>query len=124
MEWGETHGDFRLRNILHDGGEDTDGSVAVIDLGRSEPGPAVRDLVRLPDAWADRPDLHAAFMAGYGRPLTPAEEDRLVIDMAIDAVRGISFGVVHGDPELAERGHRTLARLRAERRNSSVKERS
>ncbi|MEV7866639.1 aminoglycoside phosphotransferase family protein [Streptomyces sp. NPDC088124] len=113
LEWVETHGDFQLRNILLD---DSDDSVAIIDLERSEPGPAVRDLVRLSDAWANRPDLYAAFMAGYGRLLTAAEEARLVIDAALDSVSGISYGVAHGDPELVERGRRTLARLRAEHR--------
>ncbi|MFE7393246.1 phosphotransferase [Streptomyces sp. NPDC057582] len=116
LEWVETHGDFQLRNILRD---DTDGTVAVIDLERSEPGPAVRDLVRLSDAWAGRPDLYGSFLAGYGRSLTSAEEARLVIDMALDAVSGIQFGAAHGDPELVERGHRTLARLRAEQRHNS-----
>ncbi|MEV6534188.1 hypothetical protein AB0M86_32120 [Streptomyces sp. NPDC051639] len=87
----------------------------MIDLERSEPGPAVRDLVRLSDAWAGRPDLFEAFLAGYGRSLTPAEETRLAIDAALDSVSGISHGASHGDPELVERGRRTLARLRAER---------
>ncbi|MBV9023604.1 MAG: phosphotransferase [Streptomycetaceae bacterium] len=118
LEWVETHGDFQLRNILCDA---VDGSVAVIDLERSEPGPAVRDLVRLSDAWASRPDLYEAFLAGYGRVLTGAEEAWLVIDTALDAVSGVAFGIAHGDPEVVERGHRTLARLRAEHlRNSPV----
>ncbi|MEV5704837.1 hypothetical protein [Actinoallomurus sp. NPDC052274] len=51
-------------------------------------------------------------MAGYGRPLTPAEEDRLVVDAVLDAVSGIWYGTAHGDLELVERGRRTLARLR------------
>ncbi|WP_345050214.1 phosphotransferase [Streptomyces rameus] len=38
----ETHGDFQLRNLPRT----DDGSAAVIDFERSEPGPAVRDLVR------------------------------------------------------------------------------
>ncbi|WP_328665083.1 phosphotransferase [Streptomyces sp. NBC_00328] len=124
LEWVETHGDFQLRNILcvadaanpdaGYGADDPDVFVAVIDLERSEPGPAVRDLVRLSDAWVGRPDLFEAFLAGYGRFLTDAEEARLVIDMALDAVSGIAFGTAHGDPELVERGRRTLARLRAE----------
>ncbi|MET7828936.1 NUDIX domain-containing protein [Streptomyces sp. NPDC005386] len=126
LEWVETHGDFQLRNILHDPGpradddeaEDPGSFVAVIDLERSEPGPAVRDLVRLSDAWHGRPDLLAAFLAGYGRPLTPAEQTRLVIDTALDSVSGIAYGAAHGDPELVERGRRTLARLRAEHLNS------
>ncbi|WP_250305071.1 phosphotransferase [Streptomyces sp. A 4/2] len=120
LEWVETHGDFQLRNILlytpdaANGPADPDVFVAVIDLERSEPGPAVRDLVRRSDAWAGRPDLFEAFLAGYGRSLTAAEEARLVIDAALDSVSGISYGAAHGDPELVERGRRTLARLRAE----------
>ncbi|MFE7352437.1 phosphotransferase [Streptomyces sp. NPDC057543] len=120
LEWVETHGDFQLRNILatRDAADETDDRefVAVIDLERSEPGPAVRDLVRLSDAWAGRPDLFEAFLAGYGRSLTAAEEARLVIDAALDSVSGISYGAAHGDSELVERGRRTLARLRAEHR--------
>ncbi|WP_331759743.1 phosphotransferase [Streptomyces anulatus] len=121
LEWVETHGDLQRRNILFtpdaaDEPDARDGFVAVIDLERSEPGPAVRDLVRLSDAWAGRPDLFEAFLAGYGRPLTAIEEARLVIDTALDAVSGIAYDVAHNDPELSERGRRTLARLRAERR--------
>ncbi|MDF6066755.1 hypothetical protein H8R03_33180 [Streptomyces sp. JH010] len=37
-----------------------------------------------------------------------------MIDAALDSVSGISYGLAHGDPELVERGQRTLARLRAE----------
>lgn len=123
LEWVETHGDFQLRNILHadaNDGDEADDFIAVIDFERSEPGPAVRDLVRLSDAWAGRPGLYSAFLAGYGRTLTGAEEARLVIDAVLDAVSGISFGASHGDPELVERGHRTLARLRAEHHARSV----
>ncbi|MCQ9182420.1 phosphotransferase [Streptomyces sp. IBSBF 2953] len=118
LEWVETHGDFQLRNILYtaDESDALDVFVAVIDFERSEPGPAVRDLVRLSDAWAGRDDLFEAFLAGYGRSLTAAEEARLVIDAALDSVSGIAYGAAHGDPELVERGRRTLARLRAEHR--------
>lgn len=108
LEWVETHGDFQLRNLLRA----DDDALAVIDFERSEPGPAVRDLVRLSDAWAGRPDLYKALMAGYGRPLTEVEEERLFVDAALDAVSGIQFGAAHGDPELVERGKRTLKRLR------------
>jgi ADP-ribose pyrophosphatase YjhB (NUDIX family) len=121
LEWVETHGDFQLRNILStpdaaSGLDDPEVFVAVIDFERSEPGPAVRDLVRLSDAWVGRPDLFEAFVSGYGRSLTAAEEARLVIDAALDSVSGIAYGAAHGDPELVERGRRTLARLRAEHR--------
>ncbi|MGX1541283.1 phosphotransferase [Streptomyces adustus] len=118
-EWVETHGDFQLRNILY-AAEDTarapgaaEDVLAVIDFERSAPGPAVRDLVRLSDAWDGRPDLFEAFLSGYGRHLTATEEARMTIDMALDAVSGIAYGTAHGDRELIERGRRALARLRA-----------
>lgn len=107
-----THGDFQLRNLLLD----DHGSLAVIDFERSEPGPAIRDLVRLSDAWATQPLLHDAFMSGYGRALTPAEEERIVVDSTLDAVSGIQYGATHADAETQQRGHRTLARLRSHAR--------
>ncbi|WP_238426584.1 hypothetical protein [Streptomyces adustus] len=85
----------------------------MIDFERGEPGPAVRDLVRLSDAWDGRPDLFEAFLSGYGRRLTATEEARMTIDMALDAVSGIAYGTAHSDPELIERGRRTPTRLRA-----------
>ncbi|WP_018557902.1 MULTISPECIES: aminoglycoside phosphotransferase family protein [unclassified Streptomyces] len=102
-----THGDFQLRNLLWSG------RLAVIDFERSEPQPALRDLVRLSDAWTGRPDLHEAFLTGYGRRLTPLEEERLAVDSALDAVSGIQYGAAHDDPEVLARGLRTLAMLRS-----------
>ncbi|WP_234353232.1 phosphotransferase [Streptomyces ardesiacus] len=110
LEAVPTHGDFQLRNLRWDEPADT---LYVIDFERSESGPAVRDFVRLSDAWDGRPDLFQAVMDGYGRPFTPEEEAQLTVLSVLDAVSGISYGVVHSDPELVERGRRTLARLRA-----------
>ncbi|MFE7583574.1 hypothetical protein ACFU5Y_18715 [Streptomyces gardneri] len=76
----------------------------------------MRDFVRLSDAWHGRPDLFQAVMGGYGRPFTPEEEDQLTVLSVLDAVSGISYGTAHGDPELVERGLRTLARLRTAQR--------
>ncbi|OKJ68760.1 NUDIX hydrolase [Streptomyces sp. CB02460] len=106
-----THGDFQLRNLRWDEEADT---LYVIDFERSEDGPAIRDFVRLSDSWHGRPDLLAAVMNGYGRAFTREEEIQLAVLEALDAVSGISYGAAHGDPELVERGRRTLARLRAE----------
>ncbi|MDV5143434.1 phosphotransferase [Streptomyces sp. SBC-4] len=101
-----THGDLQLRNLLLAG----DGTVRVIDFERSEPQPAVRDFVRLLDALGTRDDLFEAFFNGYGRPLTDVEKAHLAADAVLDAVSGIAFGSRLGDPELVERGRRTLAR--------------
>ncbi|MYQ79855.1 MULTISPECIES: phosphotransferase [unclassified Streptomyces] len=106
-----THGDFQLRNLRWD--EDS-GTLYVIDFERSEEGPALRDFVRLSDSWHGRPDLLAAVMDGYGRPFTPEEKAQLTALSVLDAVSGIAYGTAHDDPELVERGLRTLARLRTD----------
>ncbi|MEU2251377.1 phosphotransferase [Streptomyces sp. NPDC019224] len=108
-----THGDFQLRNLRWDEAADV---LYVIDFERSEEGPAIRDFVRLSDAWHGRPDLLAAVMEGYGRLFTPDEEAHLTVLSVLDAVSGISYGAAHDDPELVERGRRTLARLRTAQR--------
>ncbi|MFF5019509.1 phosphotransferase [Streptomyces sp. NPDC001165] len=113
METVPTHGDFRLRNLRWDEAAD---ALYVIDFERSEEGPAVRDFVRLSDAWHGRPDLLQAVMDGYGRPFTPEEEAQLTVLSLLDAVSGISYGAAHSDPELVERGLRAVARLRTAQR--------
>ncbi|MFD6916890.1 phosphotransferase [Streptomyces virginiae] len=105
-----THGDLQYRNVLLDGDEPL-----LFDFERSEYNTATRDMVRLSDAWTGRPDLRAAFLNGYGRALTPAEELRLDCEAAFDAVSGVAYGTSHDDPEVTERGHRTLRRLRTQR---------
>ncbi len=108
-----THGDLQYRNVLLD----DNGEPQLFDFERSEYGTVTRDLVRLSDIWTGRPDLRAAFLDGYGRPLTPAEELRLQCEAAFDAVSGIAYGTSHADPEVTERGHRTLHRLHATHAN-------
>lgn len=102
-----THGDLQYRNVLLT----DDGEVRLFDFERSEYASATRDMVRLGDTWTGRPDLRAAFLDGYGRALTPVEELRLDCESAFDAVSGIAYGAGQDDPEVAERGHRTLFRL-------------
>lgn len=57
LETGPTHGDFQLRNLRW---ETSTGTLYVIDFERSEEDPAVRDFVRLSDAWDGRTDLYEA----------------------------------------------------------------
>ncbi|MFF0476478.1 NUDIX domain-containing protein [Streptomyces sp. NPDC004284] len=104
-----THGDFQIRNILRA----ADGSLRIVDFERSEPQPVVRDLVRLLDRFDGREDLCRAFFDGYGRPFTALERAHLATEAVLDAVSGIGYGAAHGDPELVERGRRTLAHSRA-----------
>ncbi|MER6719858.1 phosphotransferase [Streptomyces halstedii] len=113
VETVPTHGDFQLRNLRWDEKAE---DLYVIDFERSEPGPAVRDFVRLSDAWHGRPDLFQALLDGYGRRFTRVEEAQFTVLSVLDAVSGIAYGTDHGDPELLERGLRTLARLRTEQR--------
>jgi Ser/Thr protein kinase RdoA (MazF antagonist) len=103
-----TLGDVADRNVL----VADDLTARLIDYERSEPGPAVRDLVRLTDEWADRPELQEAFFNGYGRRLTPDEAEVLPALEALDAVSGIAWGSVDArDQHVVRRGQRTLARL-------------
>lgn len=104
-----THGDLQLRNLLLA----DDGSLRVLDFERSEPQPVVRDMVRLLASFDGRDDLACAFFDGYGRPLTVLEQAHLVTAAVLDAVSGIGYGHAAGDPELVERGRRTLFRSRA-----------
>lgn len=106
-----THGDLQYRNVLIG----DDGGPRLLDFERSEYASATRDMVRLSDTWTGRDDLRAAFLNGYGRPLDPDEELRLDCEAAFDAVSGIAYGMSHGDPEVTERGRRTLLRLHTDR---------
>ncbi|MCZ0975879.1 phosphotransferase [Streptomyces albulus] len=102
-----TLGDLQLRNALL---TDT-GLVGVFDFERAEPRQRGHDFVRLADLWDGREDLRAAFFTGYGRPLTPLEAEHMECEEALDALSGIAYGLTHDDPEVVERGRRTLRRL-------------
>ncbi|MFB7947994.1 phosphotransferase [Kitasatospora phosalacinea] len=84
-----------------------------LDAARTHLAPGDADFVRLADLWAGRPDLLEALTDGYGRTFTTAELEYLTVLEALDAVSGIQYGAAAGDPELLERGLRTLTRLRA-----------
>jgi Ser/Thr protein kinase RdoA (MazF antagonist) len=104
-----THGDTQPRNWLWD---QATRQLAVIDFERAEPGPAVRDLVRLEyGPWDQRTDLRDSFLSGYGRALTHAEEEALPCLAALDALSGLQWGILNGDCEVTGRARRTFARL-------------
>lgn len=110
-DWVPIMGDLLLKNALLTG-EEPDISVGLIDFERAEFGPWLRDVARLSDAWDGRKDLADAFFTGYGMTLSPADVRRLECEAGLDAVSGVGYGAEHSDPELLERGLRTLRRLR------------
>jgi 8-oxo-dGTP diphosphatase len=103
-----SHGDFQPRNWLWD----TAGCrLGIIDWERAEPAPAVRDLVRLQyGPWDGRPDLREDFFAGYGRDLTPEEDETLFCYAILDALSGLRWGLANGDDEVVSRAWRTFER--------------
>ncbi|MEU6671180.1 hypothetical protein [Streptomyces sp. NPDC046727] len=81
-------------------------------LREALPSPAPLAVVSVGSA------LLTAWSTAMSGRLEPQVE-RLTVGSAPDAVSGVQFGIAHGDPELVERGRRTLARLRAGTRRQS-----
>ncbi|MDN0200000.1 aminoglycoside phosphotransferase family protein [Streptomyces sp. S.PNR 29] len=105
------HGDAWERNLMWSTGL---GQAGWIDFERSRLATAVQDFVLMAcTPWADRPDLRAACLQGYGRDLTPEEQNALACLAALDAVSCLAWGPAHDDPHVTARGRRTLDRLMA-----------
>lgn len=105
---GFVHGDWQERNwLLHHG------RLGVLDFERARHAHVVTDLVRLAwgGAWAEDTSLRAAFLEGYGRPLSDGEEAALPALAALDAASALAFAQHSGDIEIAQRARRTLAAL-------------
>jgi 8-oxo-dGTP diphosphatase len=103
-----SHGDFQPRNWLWDSAS---GRLGIIDWERAEPAAAVRDLVRLEyGPWDGRPGLREEFFAGYGRTLSPEEDETLLCYAVLDALSGLLWGLANGDDEVVSRAWRTFER--------------
>ncbi|MFK0159570.1 phosphotransferase enzyme family protein [Streptomyces sp. NPDC090493] len=103
------HGDAWERNLLWS--KDLR-QAGWIDFERARFAAAVQDFVPMAcGTWADRPDLRAACLQGYGRDLMPEEQYALKCLAALDAVSCLVRGPKLGDPEVTARGRRTLDRL-------------
>ena len=69
----------------------------------------VADFSRYPNwEWIDRPELLDAFFDGYGRSLTPKEEQQLLVARTQYAVGAISWGREHSYHGFEEEGRRAL----------------
>lgn len=106
---GPCHLDFQPRNWLIG----NTGDVSLIDFEHARTDLPVRDLVRLRfRAWAGQPHLRDAFLDGYGRPLTQAEDQLIWHLGAIDALTALARGHENSDPQLTAAGRATLRQLR------------
>ncbi|MCX4683007.1 aminoglycoside phosphotransferase family protein [Kitasatospora purpeofusca] len=107
------HGDFGPRNwiVRRDGARLT---LGVIDFERSHvEAPARRDLMRLTlQLTPRRPDLRAAFTAGYGRDLTRDERTACRAWAAIDCPAALRWALDHHDEEVLGYARTVLALLR------------
>ena len=69
----------------------------------------VADFSRYPNwEWIHRPELLDAFFDGYGRSLTPKEEQQLLVARTQYAVGAISWGREHSYHGFEEEGRRAL----------------
>ncbi|MGH3570163.1 MAG: aminoglycoside phosphotransferase family protein [Pseudonocardia sp.] len=108
------HGDYSTRNWLWDA---ESGHHGLIDFAMAHHGNAVEEFVWLCGAvWTIRPDLHAAYLAGYGRPLSGTEQRLLRLLTVRLGVSYLNTGLVKQRGDLVERGHLILDRMTDEYR--------
>jgi Phosphotransferase enzyme family len=103
-----THGDWQPRNwLMHDG------IVAVIDFGRTALRPALTDFARLAaQEFRGRPDLEAAFIAGYGGD--PREPDAWFRARVREAIGTAAYACQIGSEPFEAQGHRMIAEVLAD----------
>lgn len=84
-------------------------ALVVIDFEHSQPDLYLADLQRLwVGAWRQRPDLKSAFLTGYGRRLSTAEEDALRSLSALWGLSTIVWARAHADVAFEEAGWEAL----------------
>ena len=101
------HRDYTPRNwLVHRG------TLRVIDFEWSGLDAPVADLARLHlGAWAGRPDLRAAFLGGYGRQLSPAEDQMLRGCAVLTAVWLLDKARETHQPSFEDATRRSLLRV-------------
>lgn len=111
------HRDFTPSNWLIDGPHE-DGQISrlerffVVDFEHAQLDTPLLDLVKLWTAvWGDRPDLEAAFFAGYGRSLQADERVELQVLAAMHAMATVAWAHDHADAAFAQLGARALRRV-------------
>jgi aminoglycoside phosphotransferase len=105
------HRDYCAANWLVD---EQEAWAGVIDFEFAYWDVRVTDFSRDPDwAWVVRPDLADAFLEGYGRPFSPAQEQQLLVSRAAYALSAVVWGRDHAFYGFTREGHAALAHLSA-----------
>ncbi|MBN1934189.1 MAG: aminoglycoside phosphotransferase family protein [Anaerolineae bacterium] len=105
------HRDYCAANWLVD---ETGDWIGAIDWEFAHWDVRVADFSRDPNwAWLRRPDLVDAFFEGYGRSLTPAEEQQILVAHAEYALGALLWGRDHAFYGFEQEGREALSRLAA-----------
>ena len=84
----------------------------VVDFEHAHLDSPLLDMVKLwTEVWGARPDLEAAFFAGYGRTLTPQEHEQLRVLAAMHAMATVAWADEHADLQFAAAGRHALRRV-------------
>lgn len=116
------HRDLAPRNVVVEAAGGRAVRVGFVDFEHARPDLPWFDLVRLAvEVWAERPDLEAAFMDGYGAPphaggapgAAWSELDTRILAsaVALHGVATLAWGARHGDAALMRSGRAVLARV-------------
>ncbi|MBL8976076.1 MAG: aminoglycoside phosphotransferase family protein [Myxococcales bacterium] len=86
----------------------------VVDFEHAHLDCPLFDIVKLwTDVWGERPDLEAAFFAGYGRGLTALEQEQLRVLAAMHAMATLAWAHEHADLHFQALGEHALRRVLA-----------
>jgi len=84
----------------------------VIDFEHAHLDCPLLDMVKLwTEVWGERPDLEAAFFAGYGRTLDPQELRQLGVLAAMHAMATVAWAEEHANLQYAAAGRQALRRV-------------
>lgn len=84
----------------------------VVDFEHAHLDSPLLDMVKLwTEVWGRRPDLEAAFFAGYGRTLDPHEQRQLGVLAAMHAMATVAWAEENADLQYAAAGRQALRRV-------------
>ncbi len=107
-----TPGNWLVSGPVIDGHIAGQGGFFVVDFEHAHLDCPLFDIVKLwTDVWGERPDLEAAFFAGYGRALGAVEQQQLRVLAAMHAMATVAWAHEHADLHFQALGQRALRRV-------------